>query len=119
MPIKKCISEVSNTQADNAKDNDVVVPMHNLIRYSDIYWITSVNLWQYYSDEPTLSSAGSIIDLPSNNNNNNNINNNDNNNRNNNNNNNNNIVSFKSKEKITGQADSNGTQDVEIIVPLK
>ena len=83
------------------------MPMHNLIRYSDIYWITSGNLWQYYSDETTLSSAGSIIDLPSNNNNSNN------------NNNNNNRISFKSKEKITSQADNNGTQDVEIMVPLK
>ena len=78
--------------------------IHNFIRYSDIYCRTSGNLRQYYRDEPTLSNAGSIIDLPSNNNNN--INN-------------NNSVSFKSKEKITGQADNNGTQDVEIMVPAK
>ena len=32
-----CISEVNNTQVDNAKDIDIVMPMYNLIEYSDDY----------------------------------------------------------------------------------
>ena len=28
------------------------MPMYNLIEYSDNYTKTSVNLWQYYRDEP-------------------------------------------------------------------
>ena len=28
---------MSNTQIDNAKDIDAVIPMYNLIEYSDIY----------------------------------------------------------------------------------
>ena len=32
-----CISEIDNTQVDNTKYIDVVMPMHNLIEYSDNY----------------------------------------------------------------------------------
>ena len=30
-----CITEIKNTQVDNAKDLDVVTPMYNLREYSD------------------------------------------------------------------------------------
>ena len=36
-----CISEVNNTQVDNAKDIDIVMPMYILIEYSDNYAKTS------------------------------------------------------------------------------
>ena len=32
-----CINEINNTQIDNNKDIHVVIPMHNLIEYSDNY----------------------------------------------------------------------------------
>ena len=51
-PFTNCISEINNTQIDNAKDIDIVMPMYNLIEYSDNYVKTSGNLWQYYRDEP-------------------------------------------------------------------
>ena len=31
-----CINEINNTQVDNVKDQDVVMPMYNLIEYNDI-----------------------------------------------------------------------------------
>ena len=30
-PCTNCMSEINNTQADNAKDIDIVMPMYNLI----------------------------------------------------------------------------------------
>ena len=51
-PFINCISEISNTQVDNAKDIDIVMPMYNLIEYSDNYLKTSGSLWKYYRDEP-------------------------------------------------------------------
>ena len=36
-PFTDCISEINNTQIDNAKDIDVVMPMYHLIEYSDNY----------------------------------------------------------------------------------
>ena len=39
-PFIKCISEINNTQVDNAKDIDIVTPMYNLIEYSIGYTMT-------------------------------------------------------------------------------
>ena len=35
----------------NAEDLDIVMPMYNLLEYSDNYSITSGNFRNYYSDE--------------------------------------------------------------------
>ena len=51
-PFINCISEINNTQIDNAKYIDIVMPMYNLIEYSDNYAKTSGSLWQYFRDEP-------------------------------------------------------------------
>ena len=51
-PFTNCISEINNTQVDNAKDIDIVMPMHNLIEYSDNYVKTTRRLWQDFRDEP-------------------------------------------------------------------
>ena len=51
-PFTNCISEINNTQIDNVKDIDIVMPMCNLIEYSDNYAKTSGSLWQYFIDEP-------------------------------------------------------------------
>ena len=36
-PFTDCISKINNTQIDSTKDIDVVMPMYNLIEYSDNY----------------------------------------------------------------------------------
>ena len=36
---------------DNVEDLDVVMPMYNLLEYSQNYSITSGSLWNYYRDE--------------------------------------------------------------------
>ena len=36
-PFTVCISEINNTQVGNAKDIDIVMPMYNVIEYSDNY----------------------------------------------------------------------------------
>ena len=53
-PFTNCISEINNTQIDNAKGIDIVTPMYNLIEYSGNYAKTSPSLWQYYRDEPNI-----------------------------------------------------------------
>ena len=52
VPFTDCISEINSTQIDNAKDTDFMMPMYNLIEYSDKYSKTSGCLWQYYIHEP-------------------------------------------------------------------
>ena len=58
-PFTVCISEINNTQVDNCKDIDIVMPMYNLIECSDNYAKTSGSLWQYYRDEPDDNLADS------------------------------------------------------------
>ena len=36
-PFVKCISIINNTEIDNVKDIDIVMPMYDLIEYSDNY----------------------------------------------------------------------------------
>ena len=55
-PFNNCISEINNTQVDNIKDIDIVMPMYNLIEYSDNYAKTTGNLWQYFRDDPIDNS---------------------------------------------------------------
>ena len=48
-PFTDCISELKNTRIDNVKNIDLVIPMFNLIEYSDNYFKSS--LWQYHRDK--------------------------------------------------------------------
>ena len=43
-PFTNCMSGINNTQVDDAKDIDILMPMYNLIEYSDNYSKTSANL---------------------------------------------------------------------------
>ena len=43
-PFTNCISKINNTQIDNAEYIDIVMPMYNLIEYSDNYSKTSGSL---------------------------------------------------------------------------
>ena len=89
-PFTNCINEINNTQIDNAKDIDIVMPMYNLIEYSDNYAKTTGSLWQYFRDAPVADDDMDDSE------------------------------SFKSKTKITGKTPNNvNEKDVEIMVPLK
>ena len=96
-PFTNCISEINNTQIGNAKDIDIVMPMYKLIEYSDNYAKTTGSIWQYSKDIParndnneiTVFTRNSLTD------------------------------SFNFKVKFIVQTGSNGTKDVEIMVPLK
>ena len=95
-PFTNCISEINNTQIDNAKDIDIVMPMYKLIEYSDNYAKTTGSLWQYCKDIPARNNNEIIVFDA------------------------NNVTdSFNFKVKFTGQTGNNGTKNVEIMVTLK
>ena len=50
-PFRWCITNINNTFIDNAEDLDIVIPIYNLLEYSDNYSMTSGSLWNYYKDE--------------------------------------------------------------------
>ena len=47
----------------HAKYMDVVMPMYNLMEYSNNYWKTSRNFCQCCKDEPVLIDDGTIESL--------------------------------------------------------
>ena len=49
-PFRSCVSKINSTFIDNAEDLDIVMPMYNLLEYSDNYTMTG-SLWNYYRDE--------------------------------------------------------------------
>ena len=96
-PFTSCISKINNTQIDNAEYIDIVMPMYNLIEYSDNYSKTSGSLWQYCKEIPAVNNDGNIVDFNGANA----------------------TDSFNFKTKITGETNDNGIINIEIMVPLK
>ena len=88
-PFTKRIGRINNTDIDNAYDIHIVMPMHNLIEYSDNYSKTSGILWQYCKDYPNDNLASNSKSFKS-------------------------KVKITGKT-----PDNGNTKDVEIIVPLK
>ena len=97
-PFTNCISRINNEHIDNAEYIDIVMPMYNLIEYSDNYSKTSGSLWQYCKDIPAVDNDGDIVFFNGTND----------------------TDSFNFKAKITGQTNDDGEiNGVKIMVPLK
>ena len=58
-PYTSCKSDINNVETDYCQDIDIIMPMYNLIEYSDNYGKTSERLWQYYRYEPNDNLADS------------------------------------------------------------
>ena len=70
---------------------------YNLIEYSDNYSKTSGDLWKYCRDVPSVIDDSAVTDFTGAN-----------------------VTdSFNLKAKLTGKTDNNGTNNVEIMAPLK
>ena len=57
-PFTKCNLEINDEHVDTAENLDIVMPMYNLIEYSDNYQDSSATLYQYKPPE-----ANAINDL--------------------------------------------------------
>ena len=100
-PFTKCNLEINDEHVDTAENLDIVMPMYNLIEYSDNYQDSSATLYQYKRDEPPEANA--IADLTVNN-----------------------SSSFKYKIKLLGNVtevagDAAGVRklNIKVVVPLK
>ena len=97
-PFTNCVSKINNTHIDNAEYIDIVMPMYNLIEYSDNYSKTCGSLWQYCKFIPAVDDDGDVVIFDGTND--------------------TNSLNFKSK--IIGKTNDDGdTENVEIMVPLK
>ena len=96
-PFTNCISKINNTQIDNAEYIDIVMPMYNLIEYSNNYSKTSGSLWQYCKAILAVNNVGNIVNFDGANA----------------------TDSFNFKTKVTGKTNDDEIINVEIMVPLK
>ena len=97
-PFTKCNLEINDEHVDTAEYLNIVMPMYNLIEYSDNYQDSSATLYQYKRDEPPEANA--IDDLTANN-----------------------SSSFKYKISLLGDRNVVGgivrCKNVKVVVPLK
>ena len=56
-PFTKCITHINDEHVDNADNFDIIMPMYNLIEYSDNYSDTSWILWQFKRDEQNMNNG--------------------------------------------------------------
>ena len=59
-PFTKCNLEINDEHVDTAENLDIVMPMYNLIEYSDNYQDSSATLYQYKRDEPPANLANNL-----------------------------------------------------------
>ena len=91
-PFTKCNLEINDEHVDTAENLDIVMPMYNLIEYSDNYQDSSATLYQYKRDEPPEGDPIPILAV-------------------------NNSKSFK--HKVNPDVARVGRLNVKIVVPLK
>ena len=95
-PFTNWISEINNTQVDNAKDIDVIAPLYNLLEYTPLYEKASVSLFQYCKDITAVDNNNAIVNFTENH-----------------------LTDpFNFKVKVAGQTGDDGTKNNEIKVPL-
>ena len=96
-PFTKCNLEINDEHVDTAENLDIVMPMYNLIEYSDNYQDSSATLYQYKRDQPPEDDA--VADLTADN-----------------------SSSFKYKNNLLGNpvvANNVARRNVKVAVPLK
>ena len=97
-PFIKCNLEINDEHVDTAENLDIVMPMYNLIEYSDNYQDSSAILYQYKRDEPPEDDT--VANLTADN-----------------------SDSFKYKIKLLGEVAGNAAGvrrlNIKVVVPLK
>ena len=62
VPFTKCNLEINDEHVDTAENLDILMPMYNLIEYSDNYQDSSATLYQYKRDEPPNNNVNLTAD---------------------------------------------------------
>ena len=97
----RCITHINDEHVETAENLDIIMPMYNLIEYSDNYADSSGSLYQFKRDESPINDAENPLNVASDN-----------------------STSFKYKASLLGKAtDADGNdrsiKNTKIVVPLK
>ena len=100
-PFTNCVAHISDEHVEIAENLDIIMPMYNLIEYSDNYADSSERLYQIKRDESPMNDNNNPLNVALDN-----------------------STSFKYKSSLLGKAtDADGNdrslKDAKIVVPLK
>ena len=56
-PFTRCLTHVNDEHVKTAENLDIIMPMYNLLEYSDNYADSSGSLWQFKGDEQDIAAA--------------------------------------------------------------
>ena len=56
-PFTRCVTHINDEHVETAENLDIIMPMYNLIEYSDNYADSSGSLYQFKRDEPPMNNA--------------------------------------------------------------
>ena len=90
-PFRTCDITINDEHVEKAEDLDIVMPMYNLLEYSDNYQDSTGSLYQFKRDEPPDDNANVAND----------------------------ITSLVHKSKLISGTDDNNVNNVKLVVPLK
>ena len=64
-PFTKCITHINGEHLETAENLDIIMPMYNLLEYSDNYSDSSGSLYQFKRDEPPPNNGNVSVDTSS------------------------------------------------------
>ena len=56
-PFTRCVAHINDEHVETAESLDIIMPMYNLIEYSDNYADSSGSLYQFKRDESPMNNA--------------------------------------------------------------
>ena len=55
-PFTRCVTHINHEQVETAENLNIIMPMYNLIEYSDNYSDSSGSLYQFKRDDSPMNS---------------------------------------------------------------
>ena len=62
-PFTKCVTHINNEHVETAENLDIIMPMYNLIEYSDNYADSSGSLYQFKRDGSPINDARNPLNV--------------------------------------------------------
>ena len=62
-PFTRCATHINNEHVETTENLDLIMPMYNLIEYSDNYVDSSGSLYQFKRDESPMNNAGNPLNV--------------------------------------------------------
>ena len=59
-PFTRCVTHVNGEHVDTSEILDIIMPMYNLLEYSDNYADSSGSLYQFKRNESPMNDAGNL-----------------------------------------------------------